>query len=197
MITNVLPPFYGSQCICLWLCMLRGVEEVGKNKGGGRGRDEREGEGREEQTGTQLATSRTTNLVQVMSSHALPPVHHTGQAPQYLSNCFSAIYSSGNRYRLRSSDTLTMSCREHAPSLANVVSSTLVLLSGTVCLLICMTLQTQIHSRSGLKLFCLIVHIDLLLLLYTVLLDGSYSGTLQIAHYIVLYCIVRGGEEYC
>jgi len=53
-----------------------------------------------------------------------------------------------------------------APGLANVVSSTLVLLPGTVCLLIYMTLQTQIHSRSGLKLFCLIVHTDLLLLLY-------------------------------
>jgi len=47
---------------------------------------------------------------------------HTGQAPQYLSNCVSTISSSGNRYRL------TMSCREHAPGLANVVSSTLVLL---------------------------------------------------------------------
>ena len=63
---------------------------------------------------------------------------------------------------------LTMSCREHAPGLANVVSSrpTLALLPGTVCLLIYMTLQTQIHSRSGLKLFCLIVHTDVFLLLY-------------------------------
>ena len=26
---------------------------------------------------------------------------HTGQAPQYLSNCVSTISSSGNRYRLR------------------------------------------------------------------------------------------------
>ena len=43
---------------------------------------------------------------------------------------------------------LTMSCREHAPGLASVVSSTLVLLPGTVCLLIYMTLQTQIHSRT-------------------------------------------------
>ena len=30
---------------------------------------------------------------------------HTGQAPQYLSNCISTISSSGNRYRLRSCDT--------------------------------------------------------------------------------------------
>ena len=30
---------------------------------------------------------------------------HTGQAPQYLSNCVSTISSSGNRYRLRSCDT--------------------------------------------------------------------------------------------
>jgi len=30
---------------------------------------------------------------------------HTDQASQYLSNCVSAIFSSGNRYRLRSSDT--------------------------------------------------------------------------------------------
>ena len=34
------------------------------------------------------------------------------------------------------------------------------------CFMIYMTLQTQIHSRSGLKLFCLIVRTDLLLLLY-------------------------------
>ena len=32
---------------------------------------------------------------------------HTGQAPQYLSNCVSTISSSGNRYRLRSCDTDT------------------------------------------------------------------------------------------
>jgi len=31
---------------------------------------------------------------------------HTGQAPQYLSNCVSTISSSGNRYRLRSCDTV-------------------------------------------------------------------------------------------
>ena len=30
---------------------------------------------------------------------------HTGQAPQYLSNCVSTISSSGNRYRLGSCDT--------------------------------------------------------------------------------------------
>jgi len=44
-----------------------------------------------------------------------------------------------------------------------------------------MTLQTQIHSRSGLKLFCLIVHTDLLLLLY---------GALHIAHCIVLLLLL-------
>jgi len=31
---------------------------------------------------------------------------HTGQAPQYLSNCVSTISSLGNRYRLRSCDTV-------------------------------------------------------------------------------------------
>ena len=66
-----------------------------------------------------------------------------------------------------------------------MVSSTLVLLPGTVCLLIHMTLQTQIHSRSGLKLFCLIVHTDLLLLLY-----GAPGRFVQIAH---CNCIVLFG----
>jgi len=82
-----------------------------------------------------------------------------------------------------------MSCREHAPGLANVVSSTLVLLSGTVCLLIYMTSQTQIHLRNGLKLFCLIVHTDLLAYYCcTALLDGCIAAPYKSR--IVLYCNV-------
>ena len=92
---------------------------------------------------------------------------------------------------------LTMSCREHAPGLANVVSSTQVLLPRTVCLLIYMILQTQIHSRSGLKLFCLIVRILTCFYCCTALLDGSYSGALQIAHCIVLYCITGPAVWQC
>jgi len=61
---------------------------------------------------------------------------------------------------------LTTYCREHAPSLANVVSTTLVRPPGTLCHLTYMTLLTLTHSRNDLKLFCLIVCTDLLLLLY-------------------------------
>ena len=104
---------------------------------------------------------------------------NTGQAPKYLSNCVSTISSSGNRYRLR----LTTYCREHAPSLANVVSTTPVRPPGTLCHLTYMTLLTLTHSRNDLKLFCLIVHTDLLLLLY-----GSWTAPYK--SLIVLYCIV-------
>ena len=55
---------------------------------------------------------------------------------------------------------LTAYCREHAPSLANAVST------GTLCHLTYMTLLTLTYSRDDLKLFCLIVCTDLLLLLY-------------------------------
>ena len=61
---------------------------------------------------------------------------------------------------------LTTYCREHAPSLANVVSTTLVRPPGTLCRLTYMTLLTLTYSRNNLKLFCLIVCTDLLLLLY-------------------------------
>ena len=61
---------------------------------------------------------------------------------------------------------LTTYCWEHAPSLANVVSTTLVRPPGTLCHLTYMTLLTLTHSRNDLKLFCLIVRTDLLLLLY-------------------------------
>ena len=59
---------------------------------------------------------------------------------------------------------LTTYCREHAPSLANVVSTTLVRPPGTLCHLTYITSLT--HARNDLKLFCLIVRTDLLLLLY-------------------------------
>ena len=63
---------------------------------------------------------------------------------------------------------LTAYCREHAPSLANVVSTTPVRPPGTLCHLtyIIMTLLTLTCSRNDLKLFCLIVRTDLLSLLY-------------------------------
>ena len=92
---------------------------------------------------------------------------HTGQASQYLSNCVSTISSSSNRYRLRSSDT----AHYVLPRTRTRFGERGFQYSGPaawiiVCLLIYMTLQTQIHSRRGLKLFCLIVHTDLFLLLY-------------------------------
>ena len=61
---------------------------------------------------------------------------------------------------------LTTYCREHAPSLANMVSTTPVRPPGTVCHLTYLTLLTLTYSRNDLKLFCLIVRTDLLLLLY-------------------------------
>jgi len=61
---------------------------------------------------------------------------------------------------------LTTYCREHAPSLANVVSTTPVRPPGTLCHLTYVTLLTLAYSRNDLKPFCLIVRTDLLLLLY-------------------------------
>jgi len=62
--------------------------------------------------------------------------------------------------------TTYMYCREHALSLANVFSTTPVRPPGTLCHLTYRTLLTLTHSRNDLKLFCLIVRTDLLLLLY-------------------------------
>ena len=101
-------------------------------------------------------------------------------------------YSENLGKRLRYScfnatEALQLTHWELASGLANVVSSTLVLLPGTVCLLIYTTLQTEIHSRSGLKLFCLIVHTDLFLVVrrsWTVRIAALYKSR------VVLYCIV-------
>ena len=60
----------------------------------------------------------------------------------------------------------TIYWREYAPSLANVVSTTPVRPPGTLCHLTYMTLLTLTYSRDDLKLFCLIVCTDLLLLSY-------------------------------
>jgi len=116
---------------------------------------------------------------------------HTGQAPLYLSNCVSTISSSGNRYRLRSCDMAdyilprtrtkfgergfhysglaawnTLPSDLHDITDTNVVSTTPVRPPGTLCHLTYMTLLTLTYSRNDLKLFCLIVLTDLLLLLY-------------------------------
>ena len=90
----------------------------------------------------------------------------TGQAAQYLSNCVSTISSSGTGIDSDRVTRLTTYCREHAPSLANVVSTTPVQPPGTLCHLTYMTLLTLTYLRNDLKLFCLIVRTDLLLLLY-------------------------------
>jgi len=81
---------------------------------------------------------------------------------------------------------LTTYCREHAPSLANVVSTTPVRPPGTLCHLTYMTLLTLAYSRNDLKLFCLIVRTDLLLLLY------GTPGRFVERHLtnLSLYCIV-------
>jgi len=60
----------------------------------------------------------------------------------------------------------TTYCQEHAPSLTNVVSTTPVWPPGTLCRLTYMTLLTLTYSRNDLKLFCLLMRTDLLLLLY-------------------------------
>ena len=114
---------------------------------------------------------------------------HISKAPQYLSTVSPRSLYPGIGTDSDRPTQLTMSYREHAPGLANVVSvsSTLVLLPGIVCLLIYMTSQTQIHSRSGLKLFCLIVHV--LLLLYGA--PGRFvqrRPTNRALYCIVLYC---------
>ena len=91
---------------------------------------------------------------------------HTGQAPQYLSNCISTISSSGNRYRLRSCDTADYILPRTRTKFGERVSTTPVRPPGTLCHLTYMTLLTLTYSRNDLKLFCLIVRTDLLLLLY-------------------------------
>ena len=71
---------------------------------------------------------------------------------------------------------LTTYCREHAPSLANVVSTTPVRPPGTLCHLTYMTLLTLTYSRNDLKLFCLIVRTDLLLCPRPIDGAGALSG---------------------
>jgi len=75
---------------------------------------------------------------------------------------------------------LTTYCREHAPSLANVVSTTPVRPAGTLCHLTYMTLLTLAYSRNDLKLFCLIVGILTYYCCCTALLDGSLSSALSL-----------------
>ena len=50
------------------------------------------------------------------------------------------------------------------------------------------TLQTQMHSRSGLKLFCLIYFIIIIIIVYGAPAWRFVCGALQIAHCIALYC---------
>jgi len=66
---------------------------------------------------------------------------------------------------LRSCDIYTYG-RKHAPSSANVVSTTPVWPPATLCHLTYMTLLTVTYLRNDLQLFRLIVRTDLLLLLY-------------------------------
>jgi len=85
----------------------------------------------------------------------------------------------------------TTYCREHAPSLANVVSTTPVRPPGTLCHLTYMTLVTLTHSRNDLKLFCLIVRTDLLLLLYGApgrFVERRLTNLSVSVYCIVLYC---------
>jgi len=92
---------------------------------------------------------------------------NSSQAPQFLSNCVSTISSSGNRWNDSDCVTrLTTYCREHALSLVNVAFATPVRPPGILCHLTYMTLLTLTYSRNDLKLFCLIMRTDLLLLLY-------------------------------
>jgi len=109
---------------------------------------------------------------------------HTGQAPQYLSNCVSTISSSDRVTRL------TTYCREHAPSLANVVR---LLRSGRLehCHLTYMTLLTLTYSRNDLKLFCSIVRCCC-----TALLDGSYYRAAPCKSLIVLCSYYILGDAF-
>ena len=97
-----------------------------------------------------LATSRTANLVQVMSSE------RTTFIPVRLHNIWVTVSPrSLHPWTGTDSDSvtrLTTYCREHAPSLANVVSTTLVRPPGTLCHLTYMTLLTLAYSRNDLKL---------------------------------------------
>jgi len=86
---------------------------------------------------------------------------------------------------------LTTYCREHAPSLANVVSTTPVLPPGTLCHLTYMTLLTLTHSRNDLKLFCLIVRTAYWLLLYGApgrFVERRLTDLSLYCRPIVLYC---------
>ena len=108
---------------------------------------------------TPMATSRTANLVQVWcTTFILVRLHNIWVTVSPRSLHLGTGTDSDRVTRL------TTYCREHAPSLANVVSTTPVLPPGTLCHLTYMTLLTLTHSRNDLKLFCLIVHTDIMLL---------------------------------
>ena len=86
---------------------------------------------------------------------------------------------------------LTTYCWEHAPSLANVISTIPIQPPATLCHLTYMTLLTYsllTYSRNNLKLFCLIVCTDWLIIVvwhsWTVRRAAPYKSL------IVLYCIV-------
>ena len=89
---------------------------------------------------------------------------------------------------------LTTYCREHTPSLVNVVSTTPVRPPGTLCHLTYMILLTLTYSRNDLKLFCLIVRTDLLLLLY-----GAPPGRFveRRVTNLSLHCIVLVSSVLC
>ena len=101
---------------------------------------------------------------------------HTGQAPQYLSNCVSTISSSGNRYRLRSCDMADYIL----PKTRTKFGERGFHYSGPAAW---NTLPSDLHDitdtnvfKKRLKLFCLIVRTDLLQISYCIcILYFAYS----------------------
>jgi len=82
---------------------------------------------------------------------------HTGQAPQYLSDCVSAVSAFSGRYRLRSTGSADYVLPRTRTNLENEVSPTVAQPPGTLFLPTSTTLLTPIHSENDSRVYFMIV----------------------------------------
>ena len=83
---------------------------------------------------------------------------HTGQAPQYLSDCVSAVSALSGRYRLRSTGSADYVLpRTRELDLENEVSPTVAQPPGTLFLPTSTTLLTLVHSENDSRVYFMIV----------------------------------------
>ena len=83
---------------------------------------------------------------------------HIGQAPQYLSDCVSAVSTLSGRYRLRSTGPADYVLpRTRTIDLENEVSPTVAQPPGTLFLPTSTTLLTPVHSENDSRVYFMIV----------------------------------------